>query len=116
MFPDRLRGFIAFPPFGDQAFDFGPFLLRIGISLCDFAREEEYALISHLKNNRRAFLKVEDRPDWSRHGDLSLRRHFGDFDEFHGYSFLSYILTIPPFIRNVNSDIIETQRTRRCSQ
>jgi hypothetical protein len=36
--------FVALTEFGGQAFDFASFFLRIGISLRDFAWEEEYAL------------------------------------------------------------------------
>jgi len=52
MFPGPLRGFVALAAFGDQVFDFTPLLLRVCVSLLDFAGQKYNALISHLKNNR----------------------------------------------------------------
>lgn len=116
MFPGPLRGFIALSAFGDEAFDFAPLFLRVDLSLHDFARQEENALISHLKNNRGAFFKVEDTPDRSRYRHLSLRRHFSYFNEFHAFSLHSYILTIPPLILIVNNNILMTPRRQMDSQ
>ena len=44
-------GFIALAAFGDQAFDFPPFLLAVGVFLFDFTRHEKDALIRDLEDH-----------------------------------------------------------------
>ena len=45
------RGFVGLTAFGDQAFDFPPFLLAVGIFLFDFTRHEKDALIRDLEDH-----------------------------------------------------------------
>ena len=107
MLAGPFRGFVALATFCDQTFNFAPLFLGIGIPLRDLARQEENSLFGQLENNLRAFFQIENIPDRSRHDDLPLRCHSGNFDNFHKISLHSYILTLPPIARIVNN-IIET--------
>ena len=59
MLKSAFRGLITLPALGDQALDFPPFVLRIGIFLFDFTRNEQYAFFRDFEDDRGALLKAQ---------------------------------------------------------